>query len=62
MELVFAYIDPGSGSLIIQAVIAGIVAIPVIFRRQLARIVHSVRGDAKPTTEAAGEDESSEGA
>ncbi len=34
MELIFAYIDPGSGSLVIQALIAGMVAVPVIFRRQ----------------------------
>ena len=44
MELVFAYIDPGSGSLVIQALIAGIVAAPIFFRRHIARIVHSLRG------------------
>jgi hypothetical protein len=42
-----AYIDPGSGSLIIQALIAGIVAIPFFFRQQIARVVHAVRGDKK---------------
>ena len=45
MEFIFAYIDPGSGSLVIQALIAGIVALPIFFRRQIARFVHSVRGD-----------------
>ncbi len=40
MEPVLAYIDPGSGSLVIQALIAGLVAAPVIFRRQLMRIVN----------------------
>jgi len=45
MELIFAYIDPGSGSLVIQALIAGIVAAPIFFRRQIARFLHSVRGD-----------------
>ena len=39
-----AYIDPGSGSLIIQAVIATLVAIPFFFRTQIARIVRTVRG------------------
>jgi hypothetical protein len=42
-----AYIDPGSGSLIIQALIAGIVAIPFFFRQQIGRVVHAVRGDKK---------------
>jgi hypothetical protein len=39
-----AYIDPGSGSLIIQVVIATLVAIPIFFRTQIARAVHAVRG------------------
>jgi len=40
-----AYIDPGSGSLIIQAVIATAVAVPFFLRHQIARIVRTVRGD-----------------
>ena len=46
-----AYIDPGSGSLIIQAVIAGIVAIPFFFRQQIGRFVRAVRrtGDGDAT-------------
>lgn len=44
MDLIFAYIDPGSGSLMVQALIAGLVAIPVFFRHQIARLVRSVRG------------------
>lgn len=44
MEFLFAYIDPGSGSLIVQALIAGLVAIPVFFRHQIARFVRTVRG------------------
>lgn len=39
-----AYIDPGSGSLIIQVVIATIVAIPLFFRTQIGRVVGAVRG------------------
>jgi len=38
-----AYIDPGSGSLIIQALIAGVVAIPFFFRQQIGRFVRAVR-------------------
>ena len=44
MDLFFAYIDPGSGSLIIQALIAGMVALPIFFRQQIARAVRTVRG------------------
>ena len=45
MELLFAYIDPGSGSLVIQALIAGLVAAPIFFRRQIMRVVRVVRGE-----------------
>lgn len=43
MDHFLAYIDPGSGSLIIQAVIATIVAVPFFFRQQIGRIVRAVR-------------------
>jgi hypothetical protein len=43
MHLDPAYIDPGSGSLIIQAVIATLVAIPIFFRHQIARASHAFR-------------------
>jgi hypothetical protein len=43
-----AYIDPGSGSLIIQAVIAGIVAIPFFFRQQIGRFIRAVRRSDAP--------------
>jgi hypothetical protein len=39
-----AYIDPGSGSLIIQAAIATLIAIPVFFRAQVARVIRALRG------------------
>ena len=32
MRLVFAYIDPGAGSLIVQAIIAAVVSVPFFFR------------------------------
>jgi len=35
MRLVFAYIDPGAGSLIIQAIIAAMVSIPFFFRNAI---------------------------
>jgi hypothetical protein len=48
-----AYIDPGSGSLIIQAVIATAIAVPIFFRQQIARVARTLRGDRSgqpPTT------------
>jgi hypothetical protein len=48
---ILAYIDPGSGSLIIQVVIASIVALPVIFRARIARLVRAVRREKDPAAE-----------
>ena len=50
MSDLLAYIDPGSGSLIIQAAIAAAIAIPIFFRTQIARIVHTVRGPKEDKT------------
>ena len=44
MDPVLAYIDIGSGSLIIQAAIAGLVAAPFVFRTQTARLIAKIRG------------------
>jgi hypothetical protein len=57
MELIFAYIDPGSGSLIVQALIAGLVVMPVFFRHQIRRIVRALRGQEEPTTPTHGQDD-----
>ena len=43
MHLPLAYIDPGSGSLIIQVAIATLVSIPILFRAQVARGVRAVK-------------------
>ena len=45
LDALAAYIDPGSGSLIIQALIATIVAIPFFFRQQIGRVVRTLRRD-----------------
>ena len=37
-----AYIDPGAGSLIVQALIASVVAVPFYFRRQIARAARAL--------------------
>jgi hypothetical protein len=43
MSNLLAYIDAGSGSLIIQAVVATLVAVPFFFRQQIGRLVSAVR-------------------
>lgn len=39
-----AYIDPGSGSLLLQVILAGALAIPFFFRRVIGDAWHRVRG------------------
>ena len=45
-HVVFAYLDPGSISIVFQGAIAAIIAIPVLFRTRIAAAVRSVRGGA----------------
>jgi hypothetical protein len=42
--VVFAYIDPGAGSMVIQALLAGALAMPFFFRTGLRRLAARVRG------------------
>ena len=53
MSPFLAYIDPGSGSLIIQAAIAALIAIPIFFRSQIARAMRALRSseESEPTSE-----------
>jgi hypothetical protein len=41
---VFAYIDPGAGSLVIQALIAAVVSIPFLFRSAIRSTLQRLRG------------------
>ena len=50
MDHVFAYLDPGSASIIFQAAIAGIIAVPVIFRNKISQMVKAVRGGSATET------------
>ena len=43
LVLILAYIDPGAGSLVIQALIAAALSVPFIFRRAIASAVQRVR-------------------
>ena len=47
-----AYIDPGSGSLIIQGAIASIVAAVVFFRGQIARLIPGRRDQEESSSTA----------
>ena len=44
MDLALAYIDPGSGSLLIQVIIASLLAVPYFLRTQIGRAINLVRG------------------
>jgi len=48
---VFAYIDPGAGSLLIQALIAAIVSIPFLFRTAIQSTLDRLRRTASPADE-----------
>jgi hypothetical protein len=41
---ILAYIDPGSGSLLLQALLAGLLSIPFFFRRTIGGFIHRLRG------------------
>ena len=42
--MIFAYIDPGAGSMVIQALLAGALAVPFLFRTHLRRTLDRIRG------------------
>jgi hypothetical protein len=42
--MVFAYLDPGAGSVVIQAILAAAVAIPFFLRSQVGALVARLRG------------------
>ena len=52
LDYAVAYIDPGSGSLIIQVIIASILAVPYFLRTQIGRAFGAIRArnrDREPT-------------
>jgi hypothetical protein len=40
----FGYIDPGSGSLLLQALLAALLSVPFVFRRTIGGFWHRLRG------------------
>lgn len=51
----FAYLDLASGSMIIQAAIAGVVAVPILLRNQIRRLLGRARPAADDTLDDAAE-------
>jgi hypothetical protein len=43
-----AYIDPGSGSMLLQVILAGVLAVPFFFRRVITDTWHRIRGGEPP--------------
>lgn len=58
--MVFAYIDPGSGGLLIQVLLAGLLAVPFFFRNAIAGVVRRVRGERGETTSQVAPDQGEE--
>ena len=46
--MLFGYIDPGSGSMLLQVILAGLLAVPFFFRRVIGDAWHRVRGERPP--------------
>jgi hypothetical protein len=44
---VLAYIDPGSGSLLLQALLAALLSVPFLFRRAIGGAVQRLRGGSR---------------
>ena len=47
-----AYIDPGSGSMLLQVILAGVLAVPFFFRRTFSDVWHRIRGNGNDAAEA----------
>jgi hypothetical protein len=43
--VILGYIDPGAGSLLIQAIIAGLVSVPFFFRNTIRNAVRRIKGE-----------------
>ena len=56
-----AYIDPGTGSLIIQAVIAAAIAVPLFFRHHIGRFLNALRRRNAPDEPYASVDDGARG-
>jgi hypothetical protein len=48
---ILAYIDPGAGSLLLQALLAALLSVPFLFRRTIGCAMQRMRGVARPEAE-----------
>ena len=55
---ILAYIDPGSGSMILQVILAGVLAVPFFFRRTIGDFMRRLRGRRDDDDTAAGTERS----
>ena len=53
--MLLLYIDPGAGSLVIQAFLAALLAIPFFFREHVGRAVSAIRGRRKASDDSSPE-------
>jgi hypothetical protein len=58
--VLLAYIDPGAGSLLLQAILAGILAIPFFFRRTIGNAIRRIKGGDGASAEQPASDEATE--
>lgn len=56
-----AYLDPGSGSMLLQVILAGVLAVPFFFRRVISDAWHRVRGSGDATPPRGSEETDSRG-
>jgi hypothetical protein len=61
-NLILAYIDPGAGSLVIQAIIAAAVSVPFFLRNTIRSTVQRLRGPRTPDVVSATPDRQDEAA
>ena len=55
---ILAYIDPGSGTLILQVILASVLAVPFLFRRAIGDVWRRVRGRHDDSSYASGSERS----
>jgi hypothetical protein len=55
---ILAYIDPGSGSMILQVLLASVLAVPFFFRRTIGDVWRRVRGRRDDSSSTAGSERS----
>lgn len=49
--MILAYIDPGSGALVWQAIVAGLVGVSYYFRKYFGRLFHKSSAEEPPSAE-----------